>query len=123
MTLASEKVMEVKKRAFVNLPGRRWADQVTQGFWSCTGGKGSAAYDEDTGEVVFFYHDPSTKVALAVGYEQCDGAAAGLRYAFMTSDGIIMPDVRYCGIINGKEQTLEACRKTLIRGMSSFTPQ
>jgi len=123
MTLANEKVKKVKKLAFINLPGRRWASQVIQGFQSCEGGKGSGAYDENTGEVVFFYQDPATKLGLAVGYEICEGKAAGLRYAFMTSDGSIMPDAGYCGIISGKEQTLERCRELLIRGMASFTPQ
>lgn len=124
MTLASVKVTEIKEHGtFINLPGRRWVDQVVEGFQYCKRGDGSAAYDEQTGEMIFFYQDLATKVVLAIGYEKRNGNAAGLRYAFMTSNGSIMSDADYCGIINGKEQTLEECRKMLIRGLVSFTPQ
>ena len=97
---------------------------VEEGFRVCKG-IGSAAYNEQTRELIWFSQDTQTKYVLATSYTKNKSGykVTALRYAFLTSDGHVLPEPEFCGQINGPESVLDKCLETLRNGFMPFVPQ
>ena len=77
---------------------------------------------DDADNRIDFHRNPQNGMILATVYE-CDyeGRQICVRYAFLSTNGSLMPDHYMCGKITArKEQALNECYKLLKEGFGPF---
>lgn len=72
--------------------------------------------DADSDSTVTFYRDRKTGGILGIKETGGMHGRSPFSYAFLNSDGSVLPDPECVGIINGAQQKLQLCYEKLIEG-------
>lgn len=118
----TERVRELRRVRGVNvnlLLGKSYLDSVEQGFKEY--GETGMIPHSNNGNNLYFYQHPERKVVSALEYLDCiDEHVASFRYAFLTSDGIVLPDPECLGEISGREHAVYQCLQMVLEGFSQW---